>query len=333
MEKNLEEYYQQLQLSKERLKELFSMLTDIRRVELKIEDLYPQDEMKTPVHLSLGQEAAAVGVCAHLRREDFIFSNHRSHAHYLAKGGDLKAMIAELYCKETGCAKGRGGSMHLIDTSVGHYGSSAIVGGSIPHAVGAAFAAVLQKKDLVAVSYFGDAASEQGVFFESMAWASFKKLPVVFVCENNFYSVCSHLTARQTNMDVVKRPRAFDIPAKQIDGMNVLEVYHAAQEAIDHARSGKGPYFIECRLQRWCGHAGPGDPIKASYRRKEELVEGFLRDPLMDFREFLIIKNLVSEDTLKEIEKQCDVKVEEAFKYAQESPLPDVAELEKYLYS
>ena len=333
MSKSLEEYYQQLQLPQERLIELFTMLTDIRRIELKIAELYPQDEMKTPVHLSLGQEAAAVGVCAHLKKEDYIFSNHRSHAHYLAKGGDIKAMIAELYCKETGCSRGRGGSMHLIDTSVGHYGSSSIVGGSIPHAVGAAFASVMQKKDLVAISFFGDAASEQGVFFESMAWASLKKLPVVFVCENNFYSVCSHLTARQINMDIVKRPRAFDIPAKQIDGMNVLEVYAAAQEAIAHARSGKGPYFIECRVQRWCGHAGPGDPIKEGYRKQEELAEGYCRDPLKDFREFLTAKNLVTVEVLKKIERDCDVKVAEAFKYAQESPLPHAADLEKYLYS
>ena len=164
-----------MKIDSEKLLELYYSLSIVRKVELKIEELYHLDEMKTPVHLCLGQEAVSAGVCANLRKEDYVFSNHRSHGHYLAKGGNLKSMIAEFYCKETGCSKGRGGSMHIIDTSVGHHGSSSIVGGSIPHAVGAALAFKMQKKDLVAVSFFGDAASEEGVFFESMNLAKLKK--------------------------------------------------------------------------------------------------------------------------------------------------------------
>lgn len=320
------------EIPREKLLAMYEMLARIRKVELRIEELYPQDEMKTPVHLSLGEEAAAAGVCVHLKKEDFIFSNHRSHAHYLAKGGDLKAMIAELYGRATGCSRGRGGSMHLIDVSVGHLGSSAIVGGSIPHAVGAALAAVMQNKDSLAVSYFGDAASEQGVFFESMNWAALRKLPVVFICENNYYSVCSHISARQANEEIAMRSRAFDIPSARVDGMDVLDVYARAREAIDYARSGKGPYFLEILVQRWRGHAGGGDPTGAQYRRPEELEETYQRDPLKDFEQSLLAEKIVDEKTLQGINQQIDKAVTEAFRFAQESPLPDKSELEKYLF-
>ncbi|MCK5580163.1 MAG: thiamine pyrophosphate-dependent dehydrogenase E1 component subunit alpha [Candidatus Omnitrophica bacterium] len=315
----------------EKLLDLYTMLSRIRRVELKIEELYHLDEMKTPIHSSLGEEAVSVGVCSNLQKEDYIFSNHRSHGHYLAKGGNLKAMIAELYCKETGCSRGRGGSMHLIDTSVGHMGSSSIVGGSIPHAVGAALASVMQNKNLVAVSFFGDAASEQGVFFESMSWAALRKLPVVFICENNFYSVCSHLTARQPNIDIYKRPRAFDIPSELVDGMNLAEVCEKAQKAIEHARSGQGPYFLECRVQRWRGHAGSGDPNKEKYRKPEDLDETNVRDPLKEFKEILFAGG-VTESDLTQIDQKLDAEIQDAFECAQNDPLPNPEDLEKHLF-
>jgi acetoin:2,6-dichlorophenolindophenol oxidoreductase subunit alpha len=316
-----------------KLMEMYTMLLKIRKVELKIEELYPQDQMKTPIHSSLGQEAAAAGVCVHLTKDDNIFSNHRSHAHYLSKGGGLKAMIAELYCKETGCSRGRGGSMHLIDTRVGHFGSSAIVGGSIPHAVGAAYAAVMQKKNLVAVSFFGDAASEQGVFFESMNWAALKKLPVIFVCENNYYSVCSHISARQANDDIAMRPRAFAIPSFKVDGMNVLEVYEKAGRAIAHARSGGGPYFLELVVQRWRAHAGAGDPIRDKYRKPEELQESFWRDPIKDYENYLLDTQGIPLNKLQGIQKELDDEIAAAFQFAQESPLPKKEDLEKFLFA
>ena len=176
-------------VSSDILIKLYAVITKIRKVQLKIEELYHQDEMKTPVHLYIGQEAIAAGVCANLKKTDYVFSNHRGHGHYIAKGGDLKAMIAELYCKETGCSRGRGGSMHLVDVKVGLLGSSAIVGGGIPVAVGAALSSSLKKDNRVSVVFFGDGASEEGVLYESMNFAALKKLPVVFICENNFYSV------------------------------------------------------------------------------------------------------------------------------------------------
>jgi len=317
----------------EKLLEMFASLSRIRRVQLKIEELYHLDEMKTPVHLCLGQEAVSVGVCAHLKKEDHIFSNHRSHGHYLAKGGDLKALIAELHCKETGCSKGRGGSMHLIDTSVGHLGSSSIVGGGISHAVGAALGSRMLKKQGISVTFFGDAASEQGVFFESMSLAKLKNLPVIFICENNYYSVFSHISARQPNYDISMRAKAFDIPAQRVDGMSLLEVYEKAREAIDHARAGNGPYLLDCYVQRWRGHAGAGDPLKEQYRHPDDLDESKIRDPLKDFVSYLKNHNIADDDSLCEINKRIDREIEEAFDFARKSPLPDVKDLEKYLFS
>lgn len=316
----------------EKITEIYTKLLKIRKVQLKIESLYHDDEMKTPVHLSLGQEGASVGICVNLTREDYIFSNHRSHGHYLAKGGNLNAMMAELYCKETGCSKGRGGSMHLIDTSVGHLGSSAIVGGGIPHAVGAAFASKMLNQGRVAVSFFGDAASEEGVFYESMSLAALKKLPVIFVCENNSYSVCSHISARQANPDVFKRARAFDIPSERVDGMNVVEVYQRAKEIVAQVRSGSGPYVLECKVQRWRGHAGSGDPGAEKYRMPEDIKEENQRDPIVAFEEYLDRNQLLSQEERKVISAQLDEEIEQAFKYGQESPLPRVEDLEKYLF-
>jgi len=320
-------------IPREVLFDMYRRLYLIRQVELKIEEHYHEDEMKTPVHLALGQEAVAVGICIHLTQEDYIFSNHRSHAHYLAKGGDLKAMMAELYCKETGCSRGRGGSMHLIDVSIGHLGSSSMVGGSIPHAVGAAFAIQYKTEDRLAVSFFGDAASEQGVFYESMSWAKKKKLPVIFVCENNEYSVCSHISARQPLIPIAQRAQAFDIPSETIDGMNLLTVYDRMCQATDYVRSGQGPYFLECRVQRWRGHAGSGDPSKEKYRRPAELQEDFLRDPLRDYEGYVAAAEGVKKEDLKTMQDKINAQIEEAFRFAKESPLPKKEELTKYLFS
>ncbi len=321
------------QIGTEQLLSLYRVMARIRLVELKIESLYHLDEMKTPIHLSLGEEAVAAGVCAHLHPEDLIFSSHRSHAHYLAKGGDLKAMIAELYCKETGCAKGRGGSMHLIDVSVGHLGSSAIVGGSIPHAVGAALAFMMQDKKSVAVSFLGDAASEEGVFFESMSLAALKRLPVVFVCENNFYSVCSHISARQPNPDIAMRARAFDIPAVKVDGMDAGQVFMKAGDAIHQARQGSGPYVLECCVQRWRAHAGAGDPLREKYRAPQDLKPEWMRDPLADLEQVLRSQRAVKETVFQEITGMLNGEIEEAFHYAQNGPLPRKEDLKKYLFA
>ncbi len=319
-------------ISKDVSIELYNIMMRIRLVELKIEELYAQDEMRTPIHLCVGQEAIAAGVCANLNKADYVFSNHRGHGHYIAKGGDLRAMVAELYCKETGCSRGRGGSMHLIDTSVGFMGCSSIVGGSIPIATGAALNSLLCKDGRVSVVFFGDAASEEGVLFESMNFAALKNLPIVYICENNFYSVCSHQTARQANCDISMRPKAFDISSCKVDGSEVMEVYAESKKAIDKARSGKGPSFLECRAYRWRGHVGPGDPQKDSYREQKEWVEWMKKDPLKKFEDSLTKSDILDDACIKNIRCKIDEDISEAFEFAKNSPLPDRRELEKYLY-
>jgi len=288
------------------LLELHTAISRIRRVELKIEGLYHEDEMKTPVHLCLGQEAIAAGVCANLEKDDYVFSNHRSHGHYIAKGGDLPAMIAELHCKETGCSRGRGGSMHLVDTSVGLMGSSSIVGGGIPIAVGAALASVLQRDGRVTVVFFGDGASEEGVLYESMNFAALKKLPVVFVCENNFYSVCSHQGARQVNDDISMRPKAFALPSSRVDGIDAIDVYSKAREAVERARNGGGPSFLECRVYRWRGHSGSGDKLKDEYRKLEEWEQWMARDPLTELQAALLAENVLTKSKIEKIAEKID---------------------------
>lgn len=319
-------------MPKDRLKELYGTMLRIRMVELKIEELYPEDEMKTPVHLYIGQEAVAAGVCANLNKGDYVFSNHRGHGHYIAKGGDLRSMIAELYCKEGGCSKGRGGSMHLVDTSVGFMGSSSIVAGSIPIATGAALSSVLQKDKRVSVAFFGDAASEEGVLFESMNFAALKNLPVVYICENNFYSVCSHQSAREANCDISMRPKAFDIPSYRADGSDVVEVYLKSKKAIEDARSGKGPSFLECRAYRWRGHAGPGDAQKEAYRKPDEWGEWMKKDPVERFEKALVKKGVIDPKEIKGIRGKIDDDISDAFEFAKRSSLPDKEELTKYLF-
>lgn len=311
---------------------LYTTILKIRLVQLKIEELYPQDEMKTPVHLCIGQEAVPAGVCANLTKDDYVFSNHRGHGHYIAKGGDLKAMIAELYCKETGCSRGRGGSMHLVDTSVGLLGSSSIVGGGISIAVGAALGSVLQGKSKISVCFFGDGASEEGVFYESMNFAKLKNLAVIFVCENNFYSVYSHIEKREPNEDIFLRARAFDIPSYKVDGFNVMDVYLTSKKAIDDARTGKGPSLIECKVYRLRDHAGAGDTLKLKYRKLDELEKWVNRDPLRDFEKILLEKKIITDEKINEINKKIISEIEDAFKYAKESPLPDKREVMKYLF-
>ncbi|MHC4742387.1 MAG: thiamine pyrophosphate-dependent dehydrogenase E1 component subunit alpha [Planctomycetota bacterium] len=320
-------------IAKEVLIEFYTLISRIRMVELKIEELYHEDEMKTPVHLCLGQEAISAGVCANLRAEDYVFSNHRNHGHYIAKGGDLAAMIAELHCKETGCSRGRGGSMHLVDTSVGLLGSSSIVGGGIPVSVGASLASVMRGDDRVTVVFFGDGASEEGVLYESMNFAALKKLPAVFVCENNFYSVCSHQSARQANDDISMRAKAFDMPAYKVDGVDVIDVHKKAGEAIERARCGNGPSFLECRAYRWRGHAGSGDNLKEKYRKQDEWEEWMTKDPLKQFEDKLFAENMLTEESKTEIVHKIENEIEHAFEFARKSPLPDRKELGKYLYA
>lgn len=309
----------------------FQMLR-IRKVQLKIESHYLENEMKTPVHLYIGQEAIATGVSFHLKKDDYINSNHRSHGHYLAKGGNLKALIAELYCKETGCSKGRGGSMHLIDTSVGHLGSSSIVGGGIPIATGMALAIKMKKSPRVSVAYFSDGAVDEGILYESINFAVLKKVPVIFIFENNQYSVCSHVSTRRVGESVFHQMPPEHLFTKKIDGNNVIEVAETAEKAITAARSGSGPAFIECVSYRIRGHAGCESQDFKGYRSVEEINQWKAKCPLVHHKEVLQAKGLISDADIATMEKAIDAEIQEAFEFARSSPLPSGKDVEKLLY-
>ncbi len=305
----------------------------IRKVELKIEQLYHLDEMRTPVHLCIGQEAVAVGVCATLGMHDYISSNHRGHGHYLAKGGDLNRMIAELYCRTTGCSKGRGGSMHLVDVAVGHIGSSSIVGGCIPIAAGLALSIQMKQQNRVSIAFFGDGAADEGVLYESVNFAVFKKLPAIFIYENNQFSVCSPLAHRRRgDVPFLKMPSKH-IFTQVVDGNSVLEVYDTVSVAVERARQGIGPSFIECRTYRMRGHAGAGPDIELGYRSADEVASWEARCPIETYRTDLVKKGTVTEKALLDIERKIDHEIDNAFRFAQQSDLPNAEELCLYLYS
>src|ERR1044071_8192482 len=229
----------------------FRALYRIRRVEEEVARIYPTDKIKSPVHLSIGQEAVAVGACEALRPDDIVFGTYRSHAAYLAKGGDLKRMIAELYGKATGCAKGKGGSMHLVDIERGVMGASAVVGTTIANAIGYAYALKLQRKDSIVVSFFGDGATDEGVFHESMNFATLKQLPIIFVCENNSYAIHTHLLKRHKDANLCERARSYGLMAEQIGDNDVFRIYERVTAAAAELRSGnERPFFFECLTYR-----------------------------------------------------------------------------------
>lgn len=310
------------------LKLLYSTMLRIRRFEERVAELITCDpKILCPVHLYIGQEAVAAGVCANLQKDDYVFSTHRSHGHYLAKGGDMKALMAELYGKATGCSKGRGGSMHLASIDVGLPGSSAIVAGTIPLAVGAALGFAMQKKKGVSVTFFGDGAVNEGVFYEALNLAALKKLPVVFVCENNLYSTHMSVSACLANTDIYKKSEDFGMPGVRVDGNNVIEVYEAAKKAIASARSGEGPTLIECMTYRWRGHVGPNYDLDKGLRSKEELDWWISKCPIKCYEDFLLEHGILSEAEKNKISKGIDREVEKSFIFAQKSPYPEKSEL------
>jgi len=321
-----------MRLTKEKLTDLFFQMLRIHRMQLAIEGRYHLDEMKTPIHLCIGQEAIAVGVCAHLRQDDYISSTHRGHGHYLAKGGDLKALMAELHCREAGCSRGRGGSMHLVDTAIGHLGSSSIVGGGIPIATGLGLSIKMQGQDRVSVAFFGDGAADEGVLYESVNFAILKRLPVVFVLENNEYSVCSHVSVRQAGKVLFHYlPQDF-LPNVIVNGNSVLEVYDAAQTAIDRARRGEGPSFLECKTYRVRGHAGSWSDEKLGYRSAEEIRGWEARCPVTTFQQQLLAEGILTDPEIKRMVAAIDTEIDEALQFALDSPLPRRKDLHLYLY-
>lgn len=319
--------------SNEVLLNLYRIMQEIRMVEQKIGELYRDNEMKTPIHLCNGQEAVSAGVCANLRDTDYMFSNHRGHGHYIAKKGNLREMIAELYNRETGCSKGRGGSMHLVDIRVGIMGSSSIVAGGIPLATGTALASVLRNEARVSVVFLGDGAAEEGVLYESINFAVLKKLPVIYVCENNLYSVCSPLRNRQPDDNIYKRAAGFSIPACKVDGNNVMDVYDVARTAVELARCGGGPSFIECATYRLTDHHDTKTGVEIGYRTQEEWNYWEEKCPVKTFERILVKNGILTDGKIKTIIEEIVKKIQDAFDFARSSELPDKNELLKYLYS
>ncbi|MET0500404.1 MAG: thiamine pyrophosphate-dependent dehydrogenase E1 component subunit alpha [Candidatus Binatia bacterium] len=301
---------------------MFRSLYRIRRVEEEIARIYPSDKIKSPVHLSIGQEAVSVGVCEALRPDDVVFGTYRSHAYYLAKGGDLKKMVAELFGKATGCAKGKGGSMHLVDAAHGVMGASAVVGTTIPNAVGYAYALRLQGRDSIVVSFFGDGATDEGVFYESLNFAALKQLPIIFVCENNFYAIHTHLLRRHKDANLCGRVSAYGVPAEQIGDNDILKINERAKSVAGLLRGGQsGPFFLECLTYRWKEHVGPAEDFHLGYRSREEAR------PWMEGDQLLRLAALIPSQSRERIEAEVEAEIREAIASAEEDPFPDAREL------
>lgn len=306
----------------------------IRIVETVIAEHYAEQEMRCPVHLSIGQEAAEVGACLALESRDYVLSGHRSHGHYLAKGGNLRAMMAEIYGKATGCAGGKGGSMHLVDLEAGFLGAAPIVGSTIPIATGVAMASQMKSDDRVVMVFLGDGATETGVFYESLNFAALKNLPIVFLVENNYFSVYSPMSVRQKGeMRIVDIARAHCIEAQKADGNDVDLVFKLCSKAVNKARLGAGPTLLEFTTYRWREHCGPAFDNDIGYRSEDEFLVWKLRDPVAVYEKNLITEGIASRQELDAVNKALRREAEEAVVYAKESPWPSPYSVDKHVYA
>lgn len=315
-------------IPKKKFLEFYRKLMTIRKFEEKVDELFRQAKITGAVHTSVGQEAVAVGVASALNENDLVMATHRGHGHCLMRGSEMKLMMAELYGKATGLCKGKGGSMHIVDLKKGMLGANGIVGAGMPIATGVGLAIQIQKSEKVCVCFFGDAASNGGPFHESLNVSALWKLPVVFVCENNQYGVSVSVKKSTAVKDIAVRATAYDMPGEVVDGMDVVAVYKSAMKAVERARSGKGPSLLEFKCYRFLGHSR-GDPPFGPYRTKEELETWQKRDP----RLILIQQGELIDDEVKGIDKEISEAIEEAVRYAEESPLPDVSSALEDVYA
>jgi len=310
---------------------LYEELLKIRLIEEEISYRYSEEKMRCPTHIAIGQEAAAVGVCASLNKNDYAVSGHRAHHHYIAKGGNIKKLVAEIYGKETGCSGGKGGSMHLVDTDVGFMGSTAIVAGTIPVGVGLSFSQKLKHSENITCIFFGDAAIEEGVFYESVNFAILKNLPVLFVCENNQFSCFTHLSERQPqNRKIFEMVSGLGIDSSECDGNDVIAVQERTAQLVNKIKKGEGPKFLELHTYRWLEHCGPNYDDELGYRTTNDIKKSRENDPiiilekkypeLIKSKKHTILKNL---NTL----------TKNAFKFAEESNFPNQEEAYENLYS
>ncbi len=311
----------------EMLARVYYSLRLIRRTEEEIARIYPSDKIKSPVHLSIGQESVSVGVCDALEKNDIMSATYRGHAAYLAKGGNLNQMFAELYGKGTGGAGGKAGSMHLIDMKAGVLGMSAVVGTTIPVAAGYALALKRENLGRVTVCFFGDGATEEGVFSETLNFASLHNLPILFVCENNGFAIHSPLSNRWAKEALCERVSTYSISTHEISDGDVFAIRQTAKAALNAIRSGEGPQFMECKTYRWREHVGPGEDYDEDYRSRDELTFWQKNDPLTTTAKMLTDLKRQAIDI--DIEK----KIAEAVKFAEDSPWPDSKELFSHVYA
>lgn len=306
-------------LSNNKIIDMYKNMIRIRKFETQAMNLFAQGSIPGFVHLYLGEEAVATGACANLNDDDYITSTHRGHGHIVAKGGDLKYMMAELYGKETGYCKGKGGSMHIADATKGILGANGIVGAGHNIAVGAGLSIKYRETDQVCVCFFGDASTNQGTFHEALNLASVWKLPVVFVCENNLYGISTNQSRHQAIKDISDRAVAYNMPGVTVDGNDVFAVYEAAEEAIKRARNKQGPTLIECKTYRHRGHF-EGDP--GAYKPKEEVKEWMAKDPIPRIEKFMLKNEIVNKSELEEINNEINNEINEAIEFANNSPYP-----------
>lgn len=313
---------------------LFYSMLRIRLVEEQIAAYYPEQEMRCPVHLSIGQEAVAAGVCANLTNGDYVLSNHRSHDHYLAKGGSLTAMMAEIFGKKDGCTRGKGGSMHLVDLKAGFLGAVPIVGSTIPIAAGVALGTLMKGEKKITAVFFGDGTIEEGVFHEALNFAALKKLPLLFVCENNLYSVYSPLTVRQpSNREIVSIARGHGVESFQSNGNDVLDVYHQTQKAVDTIKKSGGPVFLEFSTYRWREHCGPNYDNTLGYRTEEEFLLWKEQCPIERFKHYLINKKMIDSGFVEDMSKKIRKEIQSAINFAKNSDFPNKKELFEGIYA
>lgn len=334
---NPKEYTYDLDIQGHDAEQLISSLEKmilIRAVEEKIAELVNNGEVKCPCHLSVGQEAVAVGIAKNLTSYDRAFGNHRSHSHYLAMGGGVEELFCEIFGKETGCSKGMGGSMHLYAADVGFHGSVPIVAGTIPIAVGAALSAKLSGKDVVSIAFFGDGACEEGVFHESLNFASVMNLPVIFVVENNLYSSHMDIYLRQPSNSTARFAAAHNIQYKVVDGNDVISVDEAAAELIGRARRGDGPGFLEAVTFRWLGHVGGNHDVDVGVLRSiAELDNWKKRDPINRLFKALERKNIYTKDAFDRCVRQIELAIQEIVEKANSDDYPDTQRIINYVYS
>lgn len=306
---------------------LYRSMYLIRRVEEEIIRLYPSDKIKSPVHLSIGQEAVSAGVCDHLAREDYVFGTYRGHALYLAKGGDLPKMFAELYGKIHGAARGKAGSMHLVDIDVRMMGTSAIVATGISNAVGAALALRMQRSSAIVACFFGEGAVDEGAFHESLNFASLKRLPILFVCENNHYAIYSHVRDRLAGPGLVDRAHSYGIEAERVEDGDALQCHARAGAAVAAVRRGEGPRFLECMTYRWRDHVGPGEDRQYGYRADSELDARIAGDNLAN------LGRLLGGETTAVIEAEEEARLSSAIEWAEAGKFPEDKEVHEHVFA